>query len=325
MPKDFGRKLLGVVCAFTFFTTTSWAQNYPNRAIRLITPISAGSVTDVAARVMAQELSEHMGVPVIVDNKPGGAMVIGGAECAKSAPDGYSLCLINPDTVSFNPFIIKNLPYDPDRDFKPVTNMYNVVEGLVAKQSLPANSIAELSAIAAKEPGKLNFGTFGARSISDMYRQWLGEQWKTEFAGVPFKGGSEIINALIGGTIDLSEIGIGNLAGQLESGQAKVLALRTQKRHSLLPQVPTMEEAGLAPFPGGLVFWGIVVPSATPDDITERIYREVTAVIRGPKFTDFARSHFLDPDGSTQEQFAAFLKQDRVRARKLLDRYAPDN
>ncbi len=192
------------------------AQTYPSRPIRMIVPIAPGSVTDVAARLMAQELTDRMGQPVIVENRPGANMVIGGAECAKAAPDGYTLCVVSPDTMSFNPFTIPNLPYDPDRDFRPVTNMYYVIEGLVAKQALPANSVAELRTLAAARPGALNFGTLGARTTTDMYRLWLGELWKTSFVGVPYKGGSEIIGALLTGTIDVSKIGVGNMAGQLD-------------------------------------------------------------------------------------------------------------
>jgi tripartite-type tricarboxylate transporter receptor subunit TctC len=300
------------------------AQTYPSRPIRMIVPIAPGSVTDVAARLMAQELTDRMGQPVIVENRPGANMVIGGAECAKAAPDGYTLCVVSPDTMSFNPFTITNLPYDPDRDFRPVTNMYYVIEGLVAKQALPVNSVAELRTLAAARPDALNFGTLGARTTTDMYRLWLGELWKTNFVGVPYKGGSEIIGALLTGTIDVSKIGVGNLAGQLDDGKLKVLALRSLGRNARLPNVPTLAEAGLSGFPGGPIFWGMMVPAATPDDLVKRLHSELVAVIRGPKFTAFAQAQFIEPDGSSPEQFAAFLKEDRANAGKLLKSYAAE-
>ncbi len=177
------------------------AQNYPNRPIRLIVPISAGAVTDVASRLMAQELSDRLGGnPVIVENRPGASMVIGGAECAKSSGDGYTLGVVSPDTMSFNPFTVPNLPYDPDRDFRPVTNMYYVVEGLIGRQDLSANSIDELKKLAIARPGTVNFGTLGARTTTDMYRLWLNEKWKTDFVSVPYKGGNEIVGALLAGS-----------------------------------------------------------------------------------------------------------------------------
>jgi tripartite-type tricarboxylate transporter receptor subunit TctC len=300
------------------------AQTYPSRPIRMIVPIAPGSVTDVAARLTAQELSDRMGQPVIVENRPGANMVIGGAECAKAAPDGYTLCVVSPDTMSFNPFTIANLPYDPDKDFRPITNMYYVIEGLVAKQALAANSVDELRALAAAHPGALNFGTLGARTTTDMYRLWLGELWKTSFVGVPYKGGSEIIAALLAGTIDVSKIGVGNMAGQLDDKKLKVLALRSSGRNARLPDVPTLAQAGLSGFPGGPIFWGLVVPAATPDDIVKRVYSEVVQVIRGPKFNAFAQAQFVEPDGSSPEQFAAFLKEDRVNAGTLLKSYAAE-
>lgn len=319
-----GSQILMALWGLFLGATAASAQTYPSRPIRMIVPIAPGSVTDVAARLTAQELSDRMGQPVIVENRPGANMVIGGAECAKAAPDGYTLCVVSPDTMSFNPFTVPNLPYDPDKDFRPVTNMYYVVEGLVVKQALAANSVDELRALAAARPGALNFGTLGARTTTDMYRLWLGELWKTSFVGVPYKGGSGIIAALLAGTIDVSKIGVGNMAGQLDEKKLKVLALRSSGRNARLPDVPTLAQAGLAGFPGGPIFWGLVVPTATPDDVVKRIYSEVVGIIRGPKFGAFAQAQFIEPEGSSPEQFAAFLKEDRVNAGKLLKSYGAE-
>jgi tripartite-type tricarboxylate transporter receptor subunit TctC len=304
------------------FPGRAHAQDYPNRTIRLVVPIAAGSVTDVASRLMAQELSDRLGGnAVIVENRPGASMVIGGAECAKSAGDGYTLCVVSPDTMSFNPFTVPNLPYDPDRDFRPVTNMYYVVEGLIGKQALSANTIDELKKLATARPGSINFGTLGARTTTDMYRVWLNEEWKTDFVGVPYKGGSEIVGALLGGTIDVSKIGMGNIAGQLNEGKIKVLALRSSSRNELVPTVPTMTEAGLGGFPGGPIFWGVVVPKSTPDAIVDRLHKELVHVLRGPKFAEFAKKQFLEIDASSPAEFAVFLKNDREHARLLVKQY----
>jgi tripartite-type tricarboxylate transporter receptor subunit TctC len=319
-----GSQIIMALCGLLFGALPASAQTYPSRPIRIIVPIAPGSVTDVAARLTAQELADRMGQPVIVENRPGANMVIGGAECAKAAADGYTLCVVSPDTMSFNPFTVPNLPYDPDKDFRPVTNMYYVIEGLVAKQALAANSVDELRALAAARPDALNFGTLGARTTTDMYRLWLGELWKTSFVGVPYKGGSEIIAALLAGTIDVSKIGVGNMAGQLDEKKLKVLALRSSGRNARLPDVPTLAEAGLSGFPGGPIFWGLMVPAATPDDIVKRVYSEVVGIIRGPKFTAFAQAQFIEPDGSSPEQFAAFLKEDRVNAGNLLKSYGAE-
>ena len=323
MKQSHARTAAASIVVISLIATLANAETYPSRGVRLVVPISPGSVTDVAARLTAQELSDRLGVNVVVENRPGTNMVVGAVECAKSEPDGYTLCVVSPDTMSYNPFLLPNLPYDPEKDFRPVTNMYDVIEGLLAKQGLAANSVAELRTLAAGVPS-LTIGNVGG-GTSDIYRLWLNDVWKTNIVGVPFKGGSEIIGALLAGTIDFSKIGMGNVAGQLEESKLKVLALRSSKRNALLPSVPTFSEAGLGGFPGGPIFWGLVVPRATPDPIVQRLNAELVQILRGPKFTDFARKQFLDVQASSPEQFAAFLKEDREHAGALIKTYMKTN
>jgi len=308
-------------CWIAAWPVASDAQDYPNRTIKIIVPISVGSITDVAARLTAQELAARLGQPVVVVNKPGAAMVLGGSECARSAPDGYTLCLVSPDTMSFNPLTIPNLPYHPDKDFAPVIDMYNVIEGLIVPAHLGIGSIEELRAKAVAEPGKLNFGTLGERTTTDAFRQWLAEHWHTKFVAIPYKGGSEIIGALLANTIDMTKIGVGNMTGQLKEGKIRVLALRASHRWPALANIPTFDEAGFAAFPGGPIFWGVVVPSGTPAPIVKRLHDELLAIFRGPKFTAFASQNFLEPVAGSTEEFSAFLKKDRQDAGMLVDRY----
>ena len=297
------------------------AQDYPKRPIKMIVPISVGSITDVAARLTAQELQTRLGQPVVVVNKPGAAMVLGGSECAQSAPDGYTLCVVSPDTMSFNPLTIANLPYDPAKDFVPVIDMYNVIEGLMVPAGLGIDSIEALRAKAVAEPGKLNYGTLGERTTTDAFRQWLGEHWHTSFVAIPYKGGSEIIAALLGNTIDVTKIGVGNMTSQLQEGKIRVLALRAAHRWPALANIPTFAEAGFAAFPGGPIFWGVVVPAGTPAPIVARLHDELLAIFQGAKFADFANQNFLEPAAGSTADFAAFLKKDRQDAAVLVDKY----
>jgi tripartite-type tricarboxylate transporter receptor subunit TctC len=289
--------------------------------VRLIVPIAAGSVTDIAARLMAKHLSERLGEPVVVINRAGGNTIPAAVECAKSAPDGKTLCVVNPDTLSYNPFTTPNLPYNAEKDFRPVTNMYFVIEGLLARGSLPANTMEEFRTLATAKPDALTFGTLGPRSTTDTFRQWLGQFWKTSFVAVPYKGGSEIINALLTGSIDVARIGVGNIAGQLNDGKIKVLTLRSAKRNELLPNVPTMDEAGFASFRGGRPWWGIVVPAGTPDAIVQKLNAEIVAIFRQPDVIDFMKKQFLDIDVGNPESFAAFLKNDRDSAEYMVKTY----
>ena len=312
---------LAVSLSLAAFMGASGACAQTQGPIRLIVPIAPGSVTDIAARLLAKHLSDRLGQTVVVINRAGGNTIPAAVECAKSPPDGTTLCVVNPDTLSYNPFTTPNLPYDPQKDFRPVTNMYFVIEGLLARGSLPANSMEELRALAVAKPDALNFGTLGPRSTTDTFRQWLGQFWKTSFVAIPYKGGSEIINGLLTGTIDIARIGVGNIAGQLNEGKIKVLTLRSAKRNELLPNVPTMDEAGLSSFRGGRPWWGIVVPAGTPDPIVQKLNADIVAIFKQPDVVDFMKKQFLDIDVSSADAFADFLKKDRDSAEYMVKTY----
>ena len=310
-----------VAACLALLATPALAQKYPDRPIKLIVPISVGSITDVAARLTAQELQERLGQPVVVVNRPGAAMVLGGTDCAKSAADGYTLCLVSPDTMAFNPLTIPNLPYNPDKDFTPVIDMYNVIEGLIVPGVSDIGSIEQLRAKAVAEPGKLNYGTLGERTTTDAFRQWLGEHWNTKFTAIPYKGGSEITSALLGNDIDIAKIGIGNMVNQIKAGKVKVLALTAAHRSPQMPNIPTFAESGFGSYPGGPIYWGIVVPTGTPAPIVARLHDELLTILSSAKFTDFANQNFLEPKAGSTGDFAAFLKQDHQNAETLVNKY----
>ena len=297
------------------------AQTYPDRPIKIIVPISVGSITDLATRVAAQELQARLGQPVVVINKPGASMALGGTECAKSDHDGYTLCVVSPDTMSYNPLIVPDLQYNPDKDFAPVIDMYHVTEGIIASDGSGLATIDAFHAKAVAAPGKLNYGTLGERTTTDAFRQWMAEHWKTKLTAIPYKGGGEIAPALLGNTIDVTKIGVGNMTSLLKDNKVKVLALSAAHRAAALPNVPTFAEAGLGDFPGGPIFWGLVVPAGTPAPIVTRLHDELLAILRGPKFSEFAERNFLEQVAASTADFAAFLKKDRANAAVLVNKY----
>jgi tripartite-type tricarboxylate transporter receptor subunit TctC len=315
------KKLLLACVASVALSSMAAAQSYPDRPIKMIVPISVGSVTDVAARLTAAELQQRLGQPVVVVNKPGAAMVLGGTECAKSPPDGYTLCVVSPDTMSFNPLTFANLPYNPDTDFVPVIDMYHVMEGVMVPAVTGIDTLDALRAKAVAAPGKLNYGTLGERTTTDAFRQWLGEHWHTTFVAIPYKGGSEIISALLGNDIDVTKIGVGNMVSQLKEGKIRILALNAAKRSPELPNVPTFKETGLNAFPGGPIFWGVVVPTGTPAPVVAKLHDELLAIFQSQKFLDFARTNYLDPAAGSTGDFATFLKKDRQDAKLVVDTY----
>ena len=178
-----------------------------------------------------------------------------------------------------------------------------------------------MRAKAEAQPGKLNYGTLGERTTTDAFRQWLGEHWNTQFVGIPYKGGSEVTSALLGGTIDVSKIGIGNLISQVRDGKINVLALSASHRWPQFSPVPTFSEVGFAGYPGGPIYWGVVVPADTPPPIVARLHDELLSIFHSGKFADFAEHNFLEPAAGSVAEFAAFLKKDRASAKILVDRY----
>lgn len=316
---------MGRTCpAFFAALAIAWAlpaaaEDYPNRPIRVIVPLTAGSVTDVVMRAIGAELSVRMGKPWVIDDRPGGNMVIGHEACARAAPDGYTLCAISSAGMSFNPFLVSNLPYDPGRDFAPIVNMFTVIEGVVATGALPVSSIAALRALATAKSSSLNFATLGQGSTPDVFRQWLNEKWGTGLVGVSYKGGGEVASALLKGEVELGRIGVGNVAAQLQTGAIKILAVDSLARSPLLPAVPTTREVDLA-YPIR-PWWGLAAPAGTPDPIILTLNSEIRRLFEAPHIAEFMAKQFIEPTQGASTEFAKFLEFDRAQVGQLVEKY----
>ncbi|MFM9967275.1 MAG: Bug family tripartite tricarboxylate transporter substrate binding protein [Burkholderiales bacterium] len=312
--------ILALLGAPWMTTNAAHAQTYPNKPIRFVLNVSVGVLSDIVMRVGVVELGKQMGQPWVIENRQGGNFVPGAVACKNSAPDGYTVCLVNEQSISLNPHIIPNLPYDPDKDFKPVTNLYVQVSGVAAASTLAANSIGELQKLGAAKSAAMNFATLGPGTTQDILRQWMNNKWKTEFVGVPYKGMNVILNAIVAGESNLTQTSLGSAGAYLASGKVKLLAVNSAKRLAKLPEVPTFTEAGLGEFIDvqGRFWWGLVVPAGVPDAIVQRLNGEFTKLFREPKFAEFIDAQYLDAVLGTPEQFAAFIKTDRERARMVV-------
>lgn len=297
-------------CLFLAAPSLSAEPAYPVKPIRVIVPIAAGSVTDVIMRAAGQELTARLKQPLVIDNRTGASGIIGAEACAKAPPDGYTICAIYTATTSINPQVFDKLPYDPARDFAPITNLYYVTGVLVVPASLPVNSVDELKTLATTRPRAVNFGTIGAGSYPEVFLTWLNRQWRTDMPAVPYKGGGPITVALMSNEIQVSAVGLGNMIGQVQSGQVRALAMSGAKRSPLFPRVPTFAEAGLDGFAGNL-WWGIAAPAETPKAIIARLNAEFAQLFRQPRFAEFLESQAVEPAISTPDAYAAFLKADR--------------
>jgi tripartite-type tricarboxylate transporter receptor subunit TctC len=294
-----------------FFTVgNALAQPYPSKPIRILVPYPPGGVFDAIFRPLAQFMGESVGQAIVIDNRPGGNTIIAMEACAKSPPDGYTICATSNDSMSLNPHLYSKLPYDTDRDFVGISNLLYVDEVIVAKANAPFSTFREMIEYARQKPGALNYASFGTGSSAHMILAWINTRAGVNIVHVPYKGGGPAMQAAIAGEVDLTYMGTGALLPFIKNGRVKALAVTQTQRSPFLPDVPTMGEQGME---FQLKPWiGVVAPAATPRPIVTRLGAELVKVINNPKYREevLMRNGF-EPIGDTPEQFAAFMREDR--------------
>jgi tripartite-type tricarboxylate transporter receptor subunit TctC len=322
-----GRIVFGIILACC--AVPARTQTYPDRPIKLIVSIAAGSVTDVIMRKASAELQPRLGQPLIIENRGGASGIIAAQSCAQAAPDGYTLCVIYHSTMSYNPLLFENLPYDADRDLVPVTRLFFLNEGLFVSQALGVNSVAELRALAQTSSEKLNYATLGEGSFPDLFLKWLNNQWGTKIVGVPYKGGGPAAQALAADEVQMTRFGIGNFLGLVRAGNVKALAVTSGQRSPLLPEVPTLAESGIN-YPGQ-GWWGLAAPKGTPPALVDRINVVFVKLFSEPHFVDYLNQQAVVSAPTTPADFVQFLKEDRKAAEMLIklanskrEAYKPD-
>jgi len=298
------------------YAAAAHAQSYPNKPIRMIVSIAAGSVTDVIMRAAAAELQTRLGQPLVIENVGGAAGILGGKACANAAPDGYSICIIYHSTMSFNPLLFSNLPYNPE-DLVPVSRLFFLVEGVFASSEIGVNSIAELKTLAQSKPDALNYATLGEGSYPDLFLKWMNNQWNTRIVGIPYKGGGPAAQAVAANQVQVTRFGVGNFIGVVQAGKVKALAVSSAKRSAVMPDVPTFAEVGWGDYPGQ-GWWGLAAPKGTPPEIVARLSAEFQKLFSDPKFMAFLEKQAVVPAATDPAGFAAFLKQDRQNAETLI-------
>lgn len=310
----------GLVTAGLATTGLAQAQDNTNagKPLRIIVPIAAGSVTDVVLRGASPALSQQLGQPIVIDNKPGASGIVGAEACAKAAPDGLTVCAVYHATTSFNPLLFDKLPYDPEKDLLPVTRLFFVTEGFVVPASLPVRTVAELQNYAMQNPDRVNFGTLGEGSMQELMVAWLNREWKTRIVGVPYKGGAPIATAITAGEIQIAQMGLGNFMGPIQAGQVRPLAIAANQRSKELPQIPTAEEAGLGGFPSR-PWWGIAAPAGTPAATVTKLHQALATVFSDPKMVEMMQARYVEPAlTASPQEFAAFLRKDREAAATIV-------
>ncbi|OFZ97640.1 MAG: hypothetical protein A3H35_06895 [Betaproteobacteria bacterium RIFCSPLOWO2_02_FULL_62_17] len=301
--------------AGTLCVAAASAQSFPSKPIRIIVPYVGGGAVDGSARVVAAPMSEAMGQPVLVENRPGASSMVGMQACAKSPADGYTTCMTVADSLSYNPFLFKNLPYDPDKDFAPVINLLRGNSMLFAKGNAPFNNFKEMIAYAKSRPGTLNWGTWGPASVPDMYLQWIKHEVGVNIAAVPYKGAGQAVPAVLAGEVDISYMVIGAILPHIKAGKLKPLAVVGGRRSPLLPDLPHLAEEGADP--GLRSYFGIFAPGGTPKPIVDRLNAEFAKALQLPKVQEFFRTQALDIVGGSADEFARFLREDRVNSGRV--------
>ncbi len=298
-------------------SAAAWAQqSYPVRPVRIIVAVPAGGSIDLVARLVAQKLTEGLGQTFLVDNRPGAAGIIGTEMTAKAAPDGYTLSMIPAAFLSSHPSTFAKLPYDSVRDFAPMINVVIQPLVLVVHPSANSRTVRELIAYAKANPGKLSYGSGGDGSPHHLSGVMFGGATDTKMVHVPYKGGAPAMADLVGGHVDLIFAPVPEALPHIKGGRIRALGVMSAKRSPVLPDVPTMQEAGHS----GLVLdtWiGLVAPAGTPRDIITRINGVVQKAISGDLRERFAEVG-LDGAGGTPEQFVATIRNDMAMYAKLV-------
>jgi tripartite-type tricarboxylate transporter receptor subunit TctC len=298
------RTLLAV--AVVSFATAGWAQNYPNRPVRIVVPAATGG-PDIVARVVAAQLQTQLGQPFVVENRPGANGIVGADIVAKAAPDGYTLMVYSSGFV-INPFVHKSLPYDTEKDFTPVTNL--VSNGglfLAVNPSVPAKNLQEFIALARNPDSKLAYSTPGVGNTWHLAMEVFKSETGTHLIHVPYKGGGPATAALAAGEVQAMLTSPAPIMPHYKSGRVRVLAYTGAKRHPAAPEVPTTAEAGLPQYRHDGGWFAMFAPANTPMDIVEKLYREVRTAMQNPGVRERLAGLGVEPVADTPAEFKKFV------------------
>ena len=307
---------LGAVAATSLLGGAVYAQAWPARPISLIVPFPAGGTTDVLARAVGQELSKSLGQPVVVESRPGAGATLGADFVAKSKADGYTL-LMGAVHHTIATSVYKKLPYDFQKDFVPVSTVALVPNVLVVNPAVAAKDVKQLLALAKAEPGKLTYGSNGNGTGQHLIGAQFEGMGGVQMLHVPYKGSGPLTTDLLGGQITMSFDTITPVLPHIKAGKLRALAVTTSKRSPALPDVPTLDEAGLKGFDLGTWF-GILAPAGTPKDIVTRLNTELVKIIQSPDFRKKMEDIGAEPIGNTPEQMARQIRDDTDRFAKLV-------
>ena len=298
-----------VLMAALCVTAVAQAQSFPNKPIRLICPFPPGGAVDIASRAIATELTKTLGQPVTVDNRPGAGGNIGGAEAARSAPDGYTIFMTTSGISAINPFLYAKMPYDPMKDLVPVGALVSLNNVLVMHPSVKANSVPELIALAKSQPGAVTYASSGSGTSIHMSAEMLKHLTGINMTHIPYKGSAPALTDLMGGQVMVMLDNIPSALPYIKSGRLRALATTGAKRDPLLPELPTIAETGVAGYESG-VWFGLAVPAGTPREIIAKLNAEAVKGTKSPDFSKRMTELGYNIIGSSPEQMGDMLRNE---------------
>jgi tripartite-type tricarboxylate transporter receptor subunit TctC len=300
-----------LAAALALASPVARAQTWPSRSITLIIPFAAGGSNDVVGRAIGRKLTEAWGQPVVIDNRAGAGGLIGTAAVATAKPDGYTLLLVSP-TFTIGPAIRKNLPYDTVRDFTPIAFIARSPLLVTASNKVPAQSATELFALARSHPGQITYASAGQGSINQISTELIARSAGVKFTHVPYKGGAPAVNDLAGGHVDIFVSSLPQVLPLAKSGQVKSLAVTSKKRSAVLPDVPTLGEAGVSDAELG-TWWGIAGPAGLSTDIVNALNAEIGKMLTSPELTTFLANEGAEAEAMTPKQFGDMMRLETER------------
>ena len=304
-----------IIC-FLLIANSVTAQPYPSKSIRFIVPFAPGGTNDIVARMVGVKLTEAWGQPVVIDNRGGAGGVIGADLAAKSVPDGYTLLMANVNFAT-NPGLLRNLPYDTEKDFAAVSLLATSPSVLVVHPSIPVRSVKEMIAFAKAKPGQLSYSSSGAGTTGHMAMELLKQMAAIDMVAVHYKGGGPALIDLIAGRVSPGFATILSAAPHIEGGRLRALAVSTPKRSSALPDLPTVAEAGVPgyEFTG---WWGVVVPARTPHAVISKLNGELVKILAQPDVRERLVREGADPASTTPEAFTAYMRSEVAKWSKVI-------
>ena len=298
--------------------TSAFAQTYPAKPIHLVVPFSPGGASDLTARTIAQKMSEGLGQSVVVDNKPGANGVVGIDIAAKAAPDGYTLLLTDRGSLTVNPWLYQKLPYDPIKDFAYVGIITDGPYVLVANPKLGVSTVKELVALSKAKPGTLSYASYGVGSMAQLNLEAFNQKMGTDMLHVPYKGAGPAAQAAVAGEVGVTIATVPAGQGFIKDGRLRALAVGGEKRFAVLPDVPTMTEAGAANDILVPTYFALLAPAGTPPAIIARLNAEMKNALADPQVVDRLAGAGLVPNGGSPEAMAASVKSDLPRFQTLV-------